>query len=176
MAAPEAIDQLQRNNVHSFQRPDADHVEIDPLADTLRGHSGMVSFGKIAGERTRMNVNVGYKSPGFDVNDLGFQQRADVITQNSWFQIRRQTPGKYTRNMFLNFNQWTAFNFDGDQLESGGNFNMNMAVPESVASRGWREHQRPNLRRPPDARWPGRFQRARLEAAGNGSTRTIAGS
>ena len=119
----EAIDQLQRDNVHSFQRPDAGHVEIDPLADTLRGHSGMASFGKIAGARTRMNVNVGYKSPGFEVNDLGFEQRADEIPQSSWFQVRWDTPGKYTRNIRINFNQWSAFNFDGDRLELGGNFN-----------------------------------------------------
>ena len=123
--SPLAIDALQRNNVHSFQRPDADHVEVDPFAETLQGHSGMASFGKIAGEHTRMNVNVAYKSPGFDVNDLGFQQRADIITQNSWFQFRRQTPGKYTRNRFLNFNQWTAFNYTGDRLETGGNVNAN---------------------------------------------------
>ena len=123
--SPLAIDALQRNNVHSFQRPDADHVEVDPFAETLQGHSGMASFGKIAGEHTRMNVNVAYKSPGFDVNDLGFQQRADIITQNSWFQFRRQTPGKYTRNRFLNFNQWTAFNYAGDRLETGGNVNAN---------------------------------------------------
>ena len=120
-----AIDQLQRSNVHSFQRPDADHVEVDPFAESLRGHSGMASFGKIAGDHTRMNLNVAYKSPGFDVNDLGFQQRADVITQNGWFQFRRTTPGKYTRERFLNFNQWSAFNFAGDRLETGGNVNVN---------------------------------------------------
>jgi hypothetical protein len=119
----EAIEQLQRSTVHSYQRPDADHVELDPLAETLRGHSGMMSFGKIAGERTRMDVNVGYKSPGFDVNDLGFQPRADEIPENSWLQVRWQTPGKYTRNIELNFNQWSAFNFDGDRLELGGNIN-----------------------------------------------------
>ena len=118
-----AIERLQRSNVHSFQRPDADHVEIDPLADTLRGHSGMVSFGKIAGERTRMNVNLAYKSPGFEVNDLGFQQRADEIPQSSWLQVRWDTPGKYTRNIRINFNQWSAHNFDGDRLQLGGNFN-----------------------------------------------------
>jgi len=72
-----------------------------------------------------MNVNVAYKSPGFDVNDLGFQQRADIITQNGWFQFRRQTPGRYTRNRFLNFNQWSAFNYAGDRLETGGNVNAN---------------------------------------------------
>jgi hypothetical protein len=119
----EAIDQLQRDNVHSFQRPDASHVEIDPFADTLRGHSGMVSFDKLAGARTRMNVNVAYKSPGFEVNDLGFEQRADEIPQSSWFQVRWDTPGKYTRNIRINFNQWSAFNFDGDRLQLGGNFN-----------------------------------------------------
>jgi hypothetical protein len=119
----EAIDQLQRDNVHSFQRPDAGHVEIDPFADTLRGHSGMVSFKKIAGARTRMDVNVAYKSPGFEVNDLGFEQRADEIPQSSWFQVRWDTPGKYTRNIRINFNQWSAFNFDGDRLQLGGNFN-----------------------------------------------------
>ena len=123
--SPLAIDQLQRSTVHSFQRPDADHVEVDPFAETLRGHSGMASFGKIAGDSTRMNVQVAYKSPGFDVNDLGFQQRADVITQNGWFQFRRTTPGKYTRERFLNFNQWSAFNFAGDRLETGGNVNVN---------------------------------------------------
>jgi hypothetical protein len=123
--SPLAIDALQRNNVHSFQRPDADHVEVDPFAETLRGHSGMASFGKIAGEQTRMNVQVAFKSPGFEVNDLGFQQRADVITQNGWFQLRRTTPGKYTRERFLNFNQWSAFNYGGDRLETGGNVNAN---------------------------------------------------
>jgi hypothetical protein len=120
----EAIDALQRSNVHSFQRPDADHVELDPLATSMRGHSGNISFGQIAGERTRMNVNVGYRSPGFEVNDLGFQRRADEIPQNSWLQIRWDKPGKYTRNIRLNFNQWSGHNFDGDRLSLGGNINL----------------------------------------------------
>ncbi len=120
----EAIDSLQRNNVHSFQRPDADHVEIDPFATSMRGHSGNINFNKLAGERTRMNVNVGYRSPGFEVNDLGFERRADEIPQNSWLQIRWDKPGKYTRNIRLNFNQWSSHNFDGDRLGLGGNINL----------------------------------------------------
>jgi hypothetical protein len=120
----EAIDSLQRSNVHSFQRPDADHVELDPLATSMKGHSGNINFGKIAGDRTRGNFNIGYRSPGFEVNDLGFQRRADEIPQNSWFQIRWNKPGKYTRNISLNFNQWSGHNFDGDRLASGGNINL----------------------------------------------------
>jgi len=119
----EAITLLQTNNVHSFQRPDADHVEVDPLATTLRGHSGVINFNKLAGLRTRLNVNIGYLSPGFDVNDLGFQQRADSIPQSSWFQIRWDTPTKRVRNIRINFNQWSNYNFAGDRQNLGGNFN-----------------------------------------------------
>jgi hypothetical protein len=119
----EAVTLLQRSNVHSFQRPDADHVEFDPLATSMRGHSGSLAFNKIAGQRTRLNVNVGYLSPGFDSNDLGFLQRADSIPQSSWLQIKWDSPGKYKRNVRINFNQWSKFNFDGDRLELGYNFN-----------------------------------------------------
>ena len=119
----EAITDLQENNVHSYQRPDADHVELDPLADTLHGHAGAASFSKIAGERTRMAVNLAYKSPGFEVNDVGFLRRADEIPQNSWLQIRWDKPGKYVRTTRINFNQWSSHNFDGDRLSLGFNFN-----------------------------------------------------
>ncbi len=119
----EAITMLQENNVHSFQRPDAEHVELDPFATSLRGHSGNINFSKIAGERTRGNVNIGYRSPGFEVNDLGFQRRADEIPQNVWVQYRWNDPGKFKRNGTINFNQWSAHNFDGDRLGLGGNIN-----------------------------------------------------
>jgi hypothetical protein len=90
----------------------------------MRGHSGYANFNKLAGERTRMNLNVGYRSPGFEINDLGFQRRADQIPQSSWLQIRWDKPGKYTRNIRLNFNQWSSHNFAGDRLELGGNINL----------------------------------------------------
>ena len=118
-----AIERLQRSSVHYFQRPDADHVEVDPHATAFLGHMGNIGFGKIAGERTRMNVSMGYQSPGFEPNDLGFVQRTDWIPQNSWLQIRWDTPGKYVRNVRINFNQWAALNFDGDVLNNGLNFN-----------------------------------------------------
>jgi hypothetical protein len=124
---PEAITFLQRTNVHSYQRPDAEHVEVDPLADTLNGHSALVNFGKIAGERTRFNLNFAYKSPGLDLNDVGFLRRADEIQQSGWIQIRWEKPRKFVRDWRINFNQWSSGNFDGDRLGLGGNFNAHWA-------------------------------------------------
>jgi hypothetical protein len=132
----EAITALQTNNVHSFQRPDADHVEWDPFATAMRGHSGSINFSKIAGERTRGSFGVGYLSPGFEVNDLGFQQRADQISEGSWFQVRWNKPGKYTRNHNINFNQWSSGNFAGDRSNLGGNVNSHWQFQNFWSSGG----------------------------------------
>ena len=120
---PEAIDRLQRSSVHSFQRPDAGHVELDLNADSLNGHAGAINFSKISGERTRFNFTATYKTPGFDVNDLGFLQRADVVATYAWLQMRWEKPGRFVRTRNVNFNQWHSRNFDGDRLSLGWNVN-----------------------------------------------------
>jgi hypothetical protein len=120
----DAIMRVQKNAVHSFQRPDAEVVDLDPTATTLGGHAGGVNVSKIGGQRVRFAANYGYKSPGFDSNDLGFQRRADERTMSHWFQWRDQVPGKYVRQYMVNVNQWAGWNFDGDRLFGGGNINM----------------------------------------------------
>jgi hypothetical protein len=118
-----AIAALQQNNVHSFQRPDADYLDVDPLARSMSGHSGSANFSKVAGDKVRGNVMVSYKTPGFEVNELGFLRRADEIKQRAWVQRRWMNAGKYVREKIINFNQWSTHNFGGDRLELGGNFN-----------------------------------------------------
>ena len=99
-----AITALQQSNVHSYQRPDADYVEFDPNAESMNGHGGSIGFGKIAGDKLRGNVMLAYKSPGFDVNEVGFMRRADEIKQRAWVQRRWMTAGKYVRTKIINFN------------------------------------------------------------------------
>ncbi|MGE5813718.1 MAG: DUF5916 domain-containing protein, partial [Acidobacteriota bacterium] len=111
---PESIASIQESTVHSFQRPDADHLEYDPTRTTLNGDAGMVGFSKISGERVRFTTNLGFKSPGFDVNDLGYQRRADTINQSNWIQFRHERPGKHVRSFRWNLNQWSGHNFGRD--------------------------------------------------------------
>jgi hypothetical protein len=119
----EAIAELQQDNTHSFQRPDATHLEFDPTRTAIDGDSGLLSFSKIGGESVRFNTNVAFKSPGFDINDLGFMRRADQRTQSNWLQWRHERPTKYFRSFRINFNQWAGWNFGGDRLFIGGNIN-----------------------------------------------------
>lgn len=120
----DAIARLQRNTVHAFQRPDADHVDFDPSRNVLSGQAGSINFGKIGGEKTRFSANYGFKSPGFEINDLGFQRRADERYVSHWFQMRDNVPGRFTRSFIWNLNQYAGWNFAGDRLWNGANVNM----------------------------------------------------
>ena len=123
---PEAIGLLQTSTVHSYQRPDADHVDLDLTRTSLNGTAGQLGVGKIAGDRVRFNSNGWFKTPGFDLNDLGFLQRADEAGMSNWLQFRRSVPWRGLREIWLNFNQWALWNFDGDRTGLGGNVNFNL--------------------------------------------------
>lgn len=118
-----AITALQEDNRHLFQRPDASHVQLDPTRESLNGHAGQIGVGKNGGERTRFTSQYSFKSPGFEINDLGFQRRADERQLGNWFQVRNDRPGRLLRSSRVNFNQWSGWNFDGDRIYFGGNVN-----------------------------------------------------
>ncbi len=126
-----SIADLQESNVHSFQRPDADYLELDPTRTSLNGYGAQIAISKIGGQRLRFNSNVSVKSPGFDTNDIGFMRRADQQTMSNWLQWRNDKPNKYLRSFRFNLNQWAGWNYGGDLLNSGGNVNAHAVFPNN---------------------------------------------
>jgi Domain of unknown function (DUF5916) len=127
----DAIDALQRSPVHYFQRPDAGHLVYDPAATSMSGHAGMVGVQKVGGQKVRFSFAGNYKTPGFDVNDVGYLRRADAIQQSGWVQFRWDTPTKLYRSVRLNLNQWAGWNFDGDTRFTGANVNAHITLPSN---------------------------------------------
>lgn len=72
---------LQNNPSHYFQRPDADHVELDSNATSLQGYAGRISLNKEKGNVT-FNTALTVISPGFESNDLGITSSTDVINKH----------------------------------------------------------------------------------------------
>jgi hypothetical protein len=124
----EAIDALQTSAVHNYQRPDAGHVDYDPARTSMNGHAGMLGFQKIGGKKVRFSLVGNYKSPGFDINDVGYVRRADTIQQSGWVQFRWDTPTRAFRTFRLNLNQWAGWNFDGDRRSAGANVNAHIVL------------------------------------------------
>ncbi|MDZ7372232.1 MAG: carbohydrate binding family 9 domain-containing protein [candidate division KSB1 bacterium] len=74
-----AITGLQSASSRYFQRPDADHVTLDTTRTQLSGHGGSISIGKGANGNWRWRAGVNWRSPGLELNDIGFMSEADVI-------------------------------------------------------------------------------------------------
>jgi len=123
----EAIEETQRSAAHLYQRPDNDYLTLDPTRTSLAGFASQVSIGKIAGD-WRFSTGFDTRSPGFEANDLGYMRDADRTIQWLWIQRRWQQPGKVFRSFFLNFNQWSAFNYGWDRLSVGGNLNLHFTL------------------------------------------------
>ncbi|MGE5245770.1 MAG: DUF5916 domain-containing protein [Betaproteobacteria bacterium] len=121
--SPDAIAAVQESSRHYFQRPGLESTRLDPTRTALDGTSARLSVGKIGGQRVHFNSTVSFKSPGFDINDLGYFRRADVRAVSNWLQIRSDVPTRWFRSRMINFNQYASWNFDGDLLQSGGNVN-----------------------------------------------------
>ena len=137
----DAIDGIEENSRHYFQRPDATVLHLDQAATSLAGASGRVGVSKIGGQRVRFNSQVGFKSPGFELNDVGFLRRADERWMANWLQVRSDAPNRWFRNRNLNFNQWATWNYSGDRLFAGENVNGNVTFINNWSAGGGINHQ-----------------------------------
>lgn len=119
----EAILNLQESSARYFQRPDADYVSVDPSRTSLSGHGGYVNFSKGGNNSIRYSVGGMWRSPGLELNDVGFMRQADRILQYTWAGYRVTEPFSIFRFMNINVNQWLGRNFGGETVFTGGNIN-----------------------------------------------------
>ena len=116
---PAALTIIQTDSRHLFQRPDLVSSSLDVTRTSLGGYAAAVAFNKIGGEFVRSNSYFYARSPGFETNDLGFLRRADFRRMGHWLQLRDNRPSGWFRSRAINFNQWAAWNYDGDRLFGG---------------------------------------------------------
>jgi len=130
---PDDILGLQTSSMHYYQRPDATHVEVDPLATSLSGWGGRVSFAKQGGNTLGL-ISLGALSPGFDPNDIGFQYSGSdvvnfqVIPGYSWTK-----PGPIFQQALLGIGAYSNYDFGGNQLSHGA-----MVFSEGLFRNFWR--------------------------------------
>jgi hypothetical protein len=119
----EAIQAAQTASRRYYQRPDADYVEYDPNRTSLTGHGGNLSLGRGGNSKLRLNVGVTWRSPGLELNDLGFIRQADRVMQHAWAGYRVTKPFSIFNRLNVNLNQWRGWNFGGETVFKGGNIN-----------------------------------------------------
>ena len=105
-----------------FQRPDATYLKVDDSRTSLTGTGGNIQIGKASGN-WRYETGFLWQSPQLELNDIGFQLRADDYRHYGWLSYRTTTPQKSVRAFNINYTQLAAFDFGNNLNELAFNLN-----------------------------------------------------
>jgi hypothetical protein len=114
----EAITLTQRLSNHFFQRPDAGHLEVDSAATSLSGLVANLQLERQAGEHWRGSLSAATTTPGYEVNDLGFNYRTDRRDVQADLSYREDQPGDFWRNWQLSGRARFEGNYDGQLISN----------------------------------------------------------
>jgi len=120
-----AIALTQRSPVHLYQRPD-DRLELDSTRTSLGGSNQEIRFAKVGGRRLHFETAYQRRSPGFDINDIGFLRQADQQEWTSWANLVFSEPNAVFQQLRWNFNNWEYWTAAGLPTERAFNTNVHI--------------------------------------------------
>ena len=107
---PLAILQRQTSSARYFQRPDADYISVDSSRSVLSGNGGELEIGKGGNGNWRFELETEWRTPGLELNDLGFMHSADYISTGAEVAYVENKPFSIFRSMAVSLShnrQWT---------------------------------------------------------------------
>jgi len=109
-----AIAATQLSSARYYQQPDAKYLHFDPTLTSLSGHMSEIALAK----RGTWYASVALKdvSPGFEMNDIGFQSRVDYRSASTGFGYQSFDAGKIFRSTYLGGGTTSAWNYDGTSI------------------------------------------------------------
>lgn len=113
----DAIRLAQFSPVRHYDRVDSDYLSVDENATSLQGFSTELSVQKRGGDNWLGSVTYSETSPGYEVNDIGFQTRSDLRWAGA-VAIYRETSPKYVQyyETFIGYDR--GWNYDGDRIRN----------------------------------------------------------
>jgi hypothetical protein len=120
-----AIEKTQKSSAHYFQRPDNNYSPLDTTRTSLAGAGGRIQLVKQNGHWNFMAASI-WKSPKFEINDLGYMREADQILSLLWAGYNVWDPKWIYRRYNINADFYGVNNFGGSW--TGGGFEWNASM------------------------------------------------
>lgn len=120
-----AITRAQRSSARYFQRPGS-HISLDSSRTSLSGNGGRIQFAKNGSGHWYFLAAFLWKTPGLELNDMGYLREADQLLSVVAASYRLWEPKSFYRSINISSNQYSAWNFSGDHLTDGFNVNGNI--------------------------------------------------
>ena len=115
---------LQNSSARYYQRPDADYLTFDSTRTSLSGYGGRIRIGKGSVGLWRYSTGIHWRSPGLDLNDIGYMQTADILEQENAISYFVNQPVSIFRTYSVGFDQFNYWDFGMDHVSSGGDMNL----------------------------------------------------
>jgi hypothetical protein len=117
----------QRSAVHYYQRPDGG-VPLDTTRTWLGGSAQELLFGKVAGQHLNFQTAYQRRSPGFEINDLGYLQRAGQQNWETWVGYFDRRVRRLYQSFQWNWNWIQIWSSGGLPTERGVNSNLHVTL------------------------------------------------
>ena len=125
--SPAAMLGIQTDAVHYFQRPDA-ALPLDSARTVLSGDAEELKFAKVGGAHLTGETSYQRRSAGFEINDLGYLQRADQQSWSTWVGYVDRTLRPLYQQFQWNVNWWQYWTTAGLPQERALNTNAHMTL------------------------------------------------
>ena len=106
-----AILRVQRASPRFFQRPDLEHITLDPTRRSLSGYKASLQLAKVSGDHWLWDHFFDLESPGVEFNDVGRLFAGDGINIIQSLTYRELQPGRLLRNYRFTLNHNTEWNY-----------------------------------------------------------------
>lgn len=109
----QAMLDLQQTSAHYYQRVDAPHLELDSNMRSMNGYGGLVSFGRSGTSKLTFEEKINFRSPGLELNDMGFISSADFISSKAQINYHESEPGSFYRQYHYHLETNSRWDFSG---------------------------------------------------------------
>jgi len=115
---PQRMIDIQRSSLHYFQRPDMKYTHVDSTATHLSGYAGRIAVNNQKGNIV-FNAAMGFITPGFESNDLGYLWRTNVINGHIFVGYNWFDPDGTFRRKGFRVATFRNYDFDGNKFGEG---------------------------------------------------------
>jgi hypothetical protein len=122
-----AMIRAQRSSARYFNKPGSP-VSLDSTRTSLSGNGGRMQFAKSGNGHWNYMAALLWKTPGLELNDMGYMREADQILSVLWVGYRLWEPKSFYRSVNINSNQYSAWDFAGNHLMDGLNVNGHITL------------------------------------------------
>jgi hypothetical protein len=119
----------EASSAHYVQHPDSS-------ATSLQGWGGYLRLGKDNGDWL-WEAETSIRSPGFEVNDLAYMQRADYVFNVYTLARQWTTPKSWYRDLYLLVGGQNQYNFRGDLIDLRSEWFGRIDLPNYWRIRSW---------------------------------------